>query len=205
MRRSAAGVLAAASLGLAGCASATASLDTTPVAVVRTAQSSIASAGASLAHATSSRGATSRRNVRSAVPPRSGASAREVPTPAGPRRSRTPEPARALSVSAAPRLAAAACEQYAAARGGRFPAVVRVRGEARALAVMTDGVAAALLGLPVVVPQASLAAREELDAAHAHLSRALIAGDDARATAIARAAGPRIGRYAQALGIAGCG
>ncbi|MDX6690131.1 MAG: hypothetical protein QOG15_1588 [Solirubrobacteraceae bacterium] len=202
---SAAAILAAASVALVGCASGTASLDTAPVAAVRVAQASITSAAANAARAATPPPSTRAVQRRSAVPPRSGANARELPTPPGSRRSRTPEPSAPLPASAAQRLAAPACEQYLAARAGHFPAVVAARGEARALAVMTDSVAAALLGLPIVAPGASLAARLQLDAAHVRLAQALAAGQDPPATAIARAANQRIGDYAQALGIAECG
>jgi hypothetical protein len=82
---------------------------------------------------------------------------------------------------------------------------VLARGEARALAIVTDSVSAALLGMPVTVPASSLAARKTLADAHARLARALAAGEDARATAIAQATAARIQDYAQALGIAECG
>src|SRR5688500_1017161 len=56
-----------------------------------------------------------------------------TPTPAGPRRQRTPAPARALPSADAGRLAAPACATYADALAGRFPGVVLARGEAGAL------------------------------------------------------------------------
>jgi hypothetical protein len=195
MRTSSAAIFAAMSLGVAGCGSDATSLDTAPMGVVRAAQSSMQASG--------TRSQPARAARRSGVTPRS--AAEDTPTPAGPPRPRTAEPARALPVSAAAGLAAAACEQHRQAQAGRFPAVVRTRGDARALAVVTDGVAAALLGMPVVAPRAGLAARAELGEAAARLSRALARNDDATATATAQATGPRIRDYAHALGIAGCG
>ena len=81
---------------------------------------------------------------------------------------------------------------------------MQARGASRALALLTESVASALLGMPVTVPAASRPAREVLEGARARISTALAAGDDAKATAIARATAPRIGAYAQALGITGC-
>ncbi len=190
LRTSSAAILTALSLGVGGCASEAPSLDTAPMSVVRAAQSSIAASGARA----------------TAAPRRSGVTARSAddpPTPPAPPRPRMSAPARALATAAAPALAGGACEQYLAARAGRFPAGVRARGEALALAAVTDSVAAALLGMPVVAPRASLAARAPLEDAHARLTRALVAGDDA--AAIARATGPLLRDYAQALGIAACG
>ncbi len=82
---------------------------------------------------------------------------------------------------------------------------IRARRSARALATVTESVAAVLLGLPVTPPRASRAVRERLDGASVRLSRALAAGEDARATAIAQATGPRIRAYARAIGVAACG
>jgi hypothetical protein len=128
-----------------------------------------------------------------------------IPTPAGPHRPRTSPPRRALELSAARRLVAPACATYLAALAGRYPDAVLARGSRRALALVTQSVAAALLGMPVVASPASLPARRQLDAALARLSRALADRDDARPTAIARATAARIRAYADALGIDGCG
>ena len=125
------------------------------------------------------------------------------PTPPSPR-TRPAAPARALPASSAPRLAAPACEQYAAGLAGTFPRAVQARGASRALALLTESVASALLGMPVTVPAASRPEREVLEDARARISTALAAGDDAKATAIARATTPRIAAYAHALGITGC-
>jgi len=117
-----------------------------------------------------------------------------TPMPAGPRRQRTPAPApaRALPSADAGRLAAPACATYADALAGRFPAVVLARGEAGALGRVSQSVAAALLGLPVEVPSASLPQRSRLDRAlRRHAGAATLA--------------PRITAYARSLGIAACG
>jgi hypothetical protein len=108
-------------------------------------------------------------------------------------------------VSAGARLAAPACATYAQALAGRFPHVVLARGSRRALALVTQSVAAALLGVPVVASPAALPARERVDATLARLTRALADRGDARPTAIARSMAPRIRAYAHALRIDRCG
>src|SRR4051794_6588668 len=113
MRTSSAAIFAAMSLGAVGCGSDATSLDTAPMGLVRAAQSSMQASG------TRSQPATAAPR-RSGVTPRS--AAEDTPTPAGPPRPRTAEPARALPVSAAAGLAAGACEQYRQAQAGRFPA-----------------------------------------------------------------------------------
>ena len=145
--------------------------------------------GLGFAVASASERAERRSSGHAAVP----ANAKPAtPTPAGPRRQRTPAPARALPSADAGRLAAPACATYADALAGRFPGVVLARGEAGALGRVSQGVAAALLGLPVEVPSASLPERSSLD-------RAL------RRHAGAASLGPRITAYARSLGIAACG
>jgi hypothetical protein len=148
--------------------------------------------------------AAQRAERRSSGHPAAPADAKaSTPTPAGPRRQRTPAPAGALSTADAGRLAEPACAAYLGALAGRFPDAVLARGAGGALARVSESVAAALLGLPVDVPKAGLAAREDLDRGLRSLSRAFVSGEDvgARATAIA----PRIRAYAGALGIDGCG
>jgi hypothetical protein len=143
---------------------------------------------------------------RPAVPPAGTAAAEPAtPTPAGPGRASTAEAQRPQPLAAAPLLAAPACEQYVAALAGRLPAPVRARRGTQGLAIVSDAVAAALLGMPIVVPRASRAAREQLDDAHARLTRALAAAQDADAAALARDMRPLISAYAGALGIAACG
>ena len=196
MRTATTAILAVLSLGVAGCASDAASLDTAPMGVVRAAQSSLEQRPTQATAA----GLAPRR---SGVPTHMAAG--ETPTPPAGPRPRNAEPARALPASAAAGLAAGVCAQHMAARAGRFPAVVRARGEARALAVVTDSTAAALLGLPVVAPPASRPARKSLHTAHARLTLALAADADATAAELARATASRIRDYARALNIAGCG
>ena len=110
-----------------------------------------------------------------------------------------------MPLSEAARLAAPACAQYAAALAGRYPDAVRARGPERALALMTESVAAALTGLPITAPRSSGPARAALDRAHARLATALAGQDTSAATAKARSAAPRIRAYAAAIGIANCG
>ena len=191
MRGAAAAFLAAIGLGLAGCAGDATSTGTAPLAVVHAATSSIAGHGKA-----SVRGVRRRSGVSPNAPA-------GKPTPPSPR-TRPAAPPRALPASSAPRLAAPACEQYAAGLAGTFPEAVQARGAERALALLTESVASALLGMPITVPAASRAERDVLEGARARISTALVAGDDAKATAIARATKPRIAAYAQALGITGC-
>jgi hypothetical protein len=127
-----------------------------------------------------------------------------TPTPAAPRRPRTPQRSRPVALAHAERLGAPACATYADALAGRFTDVVAARGSRRALALVTESVAAALLGLPVLAPQASLPARERLDAVLGRLSAALATADDGAATATAIAMTPRIRAYAAALRIGAC-
>jgi len=206
-------IVAALSLGVAGCAAdagGMASGDAAPLAVVRAAQSSLVAAKAPAKRTVRPRSVAATRSASAGAATRTAstrtrsASARAATRTAS-TRTRAVAPSRALSTADAPRLAAPACEQFADARGGHFPRVVQQRGSTRALALMTQAVADALLGLPVVVPDASLPAREQLDGARARLARALAQGDDATATAIARASAPRVAAYASALGIADCG
>jgi hypothetical protein len=108
-------------------------------------------------------------------------------------------------VSAGGRLVAPACATYAEALAGRYPAAMLARGSRRALALVTQSVAAALVGAPVVASPAALPARERLDATLARLSRALADRGDARPNAIASSMTPRIRAYANVLGIDHCG
>jgi hypothetical protein len=82
---------------------------------------------------------------------------------------------------------------------------VLARGSRRALALVTQSVAAALLGVPVAASPATLPARAHLDGALARLSLALGDRDDVRPTTIARSMAPRIRAYAHALGTDACG
>ncbi|MEY2516031.1 MAG: hypothetical protein QOJ89_3389 [bacterium] len=165
----------------------------------------VAVAGLAVAMATGAAAGTIERTVQRtpAVPAAHVAGADAPATPASPPRPRTAPPPRAIALAGARRLAAPACELQRDVRAGRVPDVVAARGSQRARALVTESVAAALLGLPVEVPDASAPARERLDAAHARLSRALADGDDA--SAAAAAASDRSDAYAAALGIAGCG
>jgi hypothetical protein len=202
MRACPVALLAAASLGLAGCAAGAGGApigDAAALPIVRAAQSSLGAAPARTRARVAKAPARRRRAVnhptrRPAVAP--GALTGE-PTPPGPRRPRAATAALALPVAEAARLAAPACAQYAAALAGRFPDAVRARGAGRAPAIVTESVAAALHGLPLRPPVASLPAREALYRAHEKLA----AHDDDAAAATRR----WIGRYARAIGIAGCG
>ncbi len=179
----AAALLAATSCGLAACAAGGPPIgDAAPLPIVRAAHASLGSSAPQ-------RGGTRAVRRRPAVAP--GARTAE-PTPPGPRRPHAAARAGAISPGAAARLAAPACAQQADAVAGRFPDAVLERGSGRALALVSRSVAAALLGLPVQPPEASLPAREQL-------ARALAAQDGGEALA------PRIRAYAGALGIQGCG
>ena len=146
--------------------------------------------------------AAERAERRSSGHPAAPADAKpSTPVPAGPRRQRTPAPDGALPFADAGRLAAPACATYADARAGRLPGAVVARGSHGALAQVSQSVAGALLGLPVEVPRAALAARGDLDRAQRRLARALASGGAADAGAI----GPHIRAYARALGVDGCG
>ncbi len=210
-------LLAAASLGLAGCAAGAAGPpigDAAPLPIIRAAQSSVGAAPEKASARRRSRiAATSARqrprtaeaSARRRPAIARGASLAAKPTRPGPRRPRAAAPATAVPLSEAARLAAPACAQYEAALAGRYPDAVRARGPERALALMTESVAAALAGLPIKATRSSAPARAALDAARARLAEALAAQDPRTASAIAHAAAPRIRAYAAAIGIASCG
>jgi hypothetical protein len=201
-------VVAALSLGLAGCAAnagGPAAGGPPPIAAT------LASAASDVAVATRSRTGTSsgrpparRTRGRSGYPavigglPQLGTTA---PAPARPRDASDPA---ALAPADAGRLAAPACATLRDAVGGRLPDVVARRGgQSRGPAVVTQAVAAALLGLPIDVPAAARAEHRRLVAAHGALTAALNApGAAANAGASARTA---VRAYAASLGIERCG
>jgi hypothetical protein len=128
-------------------------------------------------------------------------------TPASPSRSRrevdAAPAATALDAAGAARVAAPACATLRDALAGDVPDVVRRRAGNRALAVVTQAVASALLGLPVDVPASARAERKHLAAAYAALGEVLAGSADPSATAATARAGVRA--YAAAIGIDGCG
>jgi len=191
-------------IGLTGCATdagCPSAASAPPLAVVLATQASDA---AGVIRAGGRRQAERPARPRSGFPAVIGGLPQLAATPTAPSRARSGQAA-ALRVSAARRLATPACATYRDALAGRLPAVVARRDGTRALAVVTHGVAAALLGLPIDVPAAARAERKRLATAQGALTDAL--GETADAAADATAASTRTGlrAYAAALGIDDCG
>jgi hypothetical protein len=199
-------LVAAAGLAVAGCgaqAGRPAAGGGPPMAIAMMGVASLTSSAAARRDAAPHAASRAVRRTP-ALPANAPRGVETTPTPAEPRRPRTPQPSRPVALAGAERLGAPACATYADALTGRFAHGLAARGPGRALALVAESVASALLGLPVVAPRASLPARRRLDAALARLSAALEAADDGAAAATAVAMAPRIRAYAAALGIGAC-
>ena len=208
--RSRAVVVAVLGLGLAGCAADAGgpggggSPPIAALAATHAADAVVATRSAAATRSNSGRSPGRRARGRSGYPAVIGGLPRLGSTAPAPSRSRDASESTALDVAEAGRLAAPACATLRDAAGGRLPALVARRGQTRAPAVVTQAVAAALLGLPVDVPAAARTEHRRLVAAHAALTDALGAPGDAAANEAATAR-TALRAYARALGIDTCG